>query len=239
MSAELPRMNYSYSDLKYMNPQRLEEVLSVFHCVKVPVTAKDKIFLYFRRFPTESLLNKVDPKAAAQSSKSARMAQFQIDLNKKTNANTKPGQISLKSNQVKSYQNPMTMVQKTPQDIMSDTTKKILNNFPIHRSLLVVNYDKEHSEEFLKSVFSTFGKVRRVFSHKFVRESESRKKRIFFNIVIFQDQISLLRCFDVEEFQWQLFQKFLPQFKTMSDVQKEYLFREYVSSLEDNIQFQE
>jgi hypothetical protein len=232
-------MNYSYSDLKYMNPQRLEEVLSVFHCIKVPVTAKDKVFLYFRRFPTESLLNKVDPKAAAQSSKSAKMAQFQMDLNKKTNANTKPGQISLKANQVKSYQNPMHIVQKSAQDIMDETTKKILNNFPMHRSLLVVNYDKEHNEEFLKSVFSTFGKVRRVFNHKFVRETESKKKKIFFTIVIFQDQISLLRCFDVEEFQWQLFDKFLPQFKAMSEVQREYLFREYVSSLEDNINFQE
>jgi len=232
-------MNYSYSDLKYMNPQRLEEVLSVFHCVKVPITAKDKIFLYFRRFPTESLLNKVDPKAAAQSSKSARMTQFQIDLNKKANSKAKPGQITLKHNQVKSYQNPLTIVQKTPQDLMSETTKKILDNFPIHRTLLVVNYDKEHSDEFLKSVFGTFGNIRRVFGHKFIRESEAKKKRIFFNIVIFQDQIPLLRCFDVEEFQWQLFQKFLPQFKTMSEVQREYLFREYVSTLEDNIQMHE
>jgi hypothetical protein len=234
-----PQIGYSYGELKYMNEKRLEEVTSVFHCMKVPVTVKEKIFLYFRRFPTESLLNKVDPKTAKDQSKTLRNSNFQINLNNK-NKDSKPNnQISIKANNVKTYENPMKVITKSPSEVMSETTKKILNNFPIHRSLLVVNYDKQYDEEFLRTVFGIHGKIRRVFSHKFIRQQENQKKKIFFNIIIFNDQISQLRCFDLEQFQWQLFQKFLPQFKNMSELEKEKIFKDYVSSLENNINFQE
>lgn len=34
-----------------MNKRRKEEVLTKFHGVKIPITNKESMFLYFRKFP--------------------------------------------------------------------------------------------------------------------------------------------------------------------------------------------
>ena len=47
----MSQIKYSYSDLKYMNNRRKEEVLTKFHGVKIPITNKESLFLYFRKFP--------------------------------------------------------------------------------------------------------------------------------------------------------------------------------------------
>ena len=42
----------------------------------------------------------------------------------------------------------------------------MLTNFPSERSLIVVSFDKQFENEYIKEIFQNFGKVRRVFFMK-------------------------------------------------------------------------
>ena len=239
MNRESDVPTYSYSDLKYMNTDRLDEITSTFHCIKVPISIKEKIFLYFRKFPTESLLTReqeINGGRGSDAGKHQKSKRFELNmLNSGSTKKAEPSKSGLTAAKVITYKNRNSHPDSTPKEKFDSTTKKIMENFPTHRSLLVVNYDKQYDEDYLRSVFGVVGKIRRVFSHSYLKQLEAKRKKIFFNIVIFQDQISLIKCFDVEHLQWQLFEKFLPSFRMMTNLQKDQLFHDYVKSLQNNI----
>ena len=135
-----------------------------------------------------------------------------------------------------SYSNPLTNPVQTSKEKFGITTKKILENFPAHRTLLVVNFDKELPESFLKSVFGVQGEIRRVFGNSLARPvANSTTKQVYFNVLVFKDQPALLHCFDTEQFQATLVAKLTPNFQKMSALEKEELFAEYMRSLGDDL----
>lgn len=84
---------YDYTDLKYMGKKRLNEILSVFHSIKIPISNKEKEFLYFRRFPVDKLILK-------NSDEKEKLKKHEIKLEKPSN------KISFKKNIIKTYENP-------------------------------------------------------------------------------------------------------------------------------------
>ena len=215
---------YDYTDLKYMGKERLNEILSVFHCIKVPISNKEREFLYFRRFPVDKLILK-------NSGETEKLKKHEIKLEKAANT------ITFKKNHIKTYENPYLKKKISEQEKQKTVSKKILNNFPPQRSLLVISLDKNHEKEHLKSVFQIYGKVRRIFSLNFKKQTKNKsKKSYFFHIVIFKNEVSLLKCFDIEKFQYELLQKFMPAFKNMSEIEKNNNFDDYLKSLDAHLE---
>lgn len=81
--------------------------------------------------------------------------------------------------------------------------------------------------------------MRRIFSLNFKKNSKTSKKSYFFNILIFKNEVSLLKCFDIEKFQFEILQKFLPAFKNMSEMEKNNKFDEYLKNLGNHLNLNE
>lgn len=218
---------YTFSELKSMSTQKLEETVSKFHLLRVPITTKEKLTLYFRKFPSDKI---------HQITKKAVIDTHLVNPQSAINLNQKNNPVKLLNNKKITYQNPMSLKVVSSKEKFKETTNKILENFPTHRTLLVVNFDKEHSEEFLKSVFSIHGDLRRVFANNFVKQIDNKqRKKVFFNVLVFKDNPSLLHCFDTLQFQALLLEKFTPNFKKMTELEKNELFVEYMRSLDKNL----
>ena len=223
-----PIRNYSYSELRDMSSVRLETLLSTFHLLRVPVTPKERVLLYFRKFPTESL----------DAKKPKKNIPGMLDFNK-TPVPTN-NKISLANSKQITYKNPFDTPKVSEKERFDATSKKIKENFPDHRTLLVVNFDVEQTEEFLKSVFNVFGDIRRVFGHNLESKfSIKTSKKVFFNVLIFKDRPSLLHCFDTIQFQELLFNKFMASFRKMSELEKAEIFERYMSSLGSDLKVNE
>lgn len=219
---------YDYSELKDMSDHQLNELVNSFHPLKVPVSSKEGYYFYFRQFPSQDLQKKTSKGRGTNQG----FAQS-FNLNK----GVPKGAVNLKASKIKTYDNPYTTVAPTDEEKQKETTNKILGQFPAQRSLLVINYDKAYDEAFIKSLFQINGKVRRVFSQKLVKvnASDNKKKILYFNIVVYKDYPSLLRCFDIKQFQWRVLTKFSKDFEHRSEIEKEKLFGDYIQSIQDYI----
>ena len=219
---------YDFAELKEMDEFSLKQVLESFHPLKVPVSAKEGYYFYFRQFPSQELDGKV-----AKPKKRVYNPSFSLNLNKKP---VQSG-VDIKASKIKTYDNPYTTHVPTPDETFEKATNKILNQFPANRSLLVVNYTKAYEDAFIKSLFQINGKVRRVFSQRLVKvnATDKKKRTLYFNIVVFKDYLSLLRCFDLRQFQWRVLTKFSQDFERRSDIEKEKLFGDYIQSIQDYI----
>lgn len=220
---------YDFAELKEMDSHELSQVLSTFHPLKFPLSAKEGHYFYFRQFPSQELEKKVSRHKNPRTFPSSM-----LNLNKAVN---KGSSVNIKASKVKTYDNPYTTHVATADEKFKETTDKMLNQFPANRSLLVVNYDKTYDDSFMKSLFQVNGKVRRVFSNKLVKvnSTDKKKKTLHFNIVVFKDYISLLRCFDIRQFQWKVLSKFSKDFERRSEIEKEKLFSDYIQTIADYI----
>lgn len=225
---------YDFSELKEMTAEELAEVVEQFHSVKIPVTAKEGHFFYYRRFPVDRLMEKQDRRR-----KRGGVGHSGINLNTKVKED--PTKLNLNKSKVKGYKNPYYEQPETEAESFERSTKKIMKNFPANRSLLVINYDCAYEKDYLKSVFQVNGKVRRVFSQQILKKNTvSRQKNVlYFNIVIFKDSLALLRCFDVKTFQWQVLNKFSKFFYKKSELEQEKIFNDYIKTLGDHLEIQD
>ncbi len=213
---------FTIKELKYMNQEKREGILNTFQCIRVPVTTKEKLFLYFRKFPTENLIN--------LNTKQDKKQKGVLNLNVK-----KTHQRVLDCSKTLKYENPNLKVAKTEIQEKNQISKKILNNIPVNRTLLVLSLDKKREIELLRTVFSLNGKIRRIFQFELKKTSYQK----FFYLVIFKQEDSLIECFNTVRFQWNLMNKFLRSFRSMEDSEKEIKFQEYYNNLEKFLDFEE
>lgn len=215
---------YDFSDLKYFSKEKLDQILNVFHCVKIPVTTKESEFLYFRRYPVE----KLGPAPVEE-----KRDKKELDLNLPKTSFSKP--------QVIVYENPFAKKKLSEKEKIDENSKKMLGALPEGRTLLVVSMDKKFSEEEIKEIFSFNGKVRRVFYMNMSKKMD-QKKRIqtkHFYVLIYKHEKSLLQTFDVKHFHWLLLQNRLKSFYRMSDIEKDNFFEEYYKTIKDHLHQEE
>ncbi len=83
--------------------------------------------------------------------------------------------------------------------------------------------DKQYEIDQLKEIFYVNGKIRRIFPMK-IKKKKKKKKFQHFYIIVFKNENSLLRCFDIEKFQYSLLQKYSHKFQKMTNFEKEIHF---------------
>ena len=133
----------TYEDLKYLSKTQLEEIMSTFHCVKVPLTKKESEFIYYRKFPTERL----ESKTPGQAFSTQKNAPHQVNLNL-----SKPKGVLAQAKTLK-YENPFLKEKKSDQQKFEETSKKIVTDLPDGRTLLVVSKDRDYQEGELREIF--------------------------------------------------------------------------------------
>lgn len=218
---------YSFTELRMMNKNHLDEVLNTFQCVRVPITHKQRVFLYFRAYPGDLLDGFVNQKNLFQLKKFKYSSQKRLNFNE-------PEKRSKTT--IKSYANPYEANPKpSKEEEYKQTSRKIIKNFPKQRTLLVVNYDSLYEHSFLKEVFQIHGKVRRIFNETIHMKGEG--KPLFMSIVIFKNEIDMVKLFDIQNFQFELLKKFSKRFKYMTSTEQEDTFNQYIKAIRDKIDF--
>lgn len=157
---------FFYEWTKWMKPNQLDEYLDRFTCVRVPTGSFERCFLYYRRYPKDFGAFKpikVDNKTSL------------YQANNQSKSNNK-GFVNLNSSkiEVKSFSNPYEMVKVNEKKQFNQTTKKIVSDLPLNRTMLVVTFDEKHTEDYIRSIFTVMGKIRRVVSGD-LRKSKKTK----------------------------------------------------------------
>ena len=74
---------------------------------------------------------------------------------------------------MKTFDNPLLRQEVDRSKIERDTTKKIAEELPDNRTVLVVNFDKKYQEDYIKKIFGLMGQIRRVFSGSILKKSSA------------------------------------------------------------------
>ncbi len=161
------RNGFHYEMLGIYNQKTIDSYLNRFQQLKVPTGKFEKVFFYFKKYPKE-FLSKSEPEF---DKKSAYEKLKRSNTAKKLNLNAKPTQPSKIS--VKTFDNPLLRQEVDRSKIERDTTKKIAEELPDNRTVLVVNFDKKYQEDYIKKIFGLMGQIRRVFSGSILKKSSA------------------------------------------------------------------
>ena len=163
-------LRFTYEWTKWMRPDQIEPYLTRFTCAKIPRGSFERSFVYYKKYPKDFQAEDPEINQAFKS--------IYREASKLTNAGKTTKQISRldlnlrarqesqkkKGIEVKTFANPYNApkeVSKKKQ--FGQVSRKIVDDLPENRSMLVVNFDEEFSADYVKSVFGCMGKIRRVF----------------------------------------------------------------------------
>lgn len=144
---------------------------------------------------------------------------------------------------MKTFENPMLKTIPTKAEQFTQTTEKIFEDIPTDRTILAINFDKKYDDVLIRKIFGTMGKLRRIESGQIKQKgvfagglnSGGRQKTIYFYVVIFKHEKDMIRAFDLELFQHKMLERFLPDYRNMTEYEKEEMFQAYAKSIEGNV----
>lgn len=223
-------MKYNYGMNAIYSKKFVEEHLSKFQVVKIPIGMFERATLYFKKYPKEFIkenANQFKPKESL------------YQMNAKAGINKQEKKATLNLNKpkisVKVFDNPMFKPAVDTQKQYREVTEKIAQEFPDNRTVLCINFDKQYDELFMKKTFGVMGQIRRVFSGAVAKRAEqSASRKLYYHIIVFKHEKDMLRMFDVELFQYTILEQNLPEFRLRNQVEKDNIMRQYVQTVEDH-----
>lgn len=221
----------------------IDKLLNKFQILRVPTGTHTSAFFYYKKYPAD-FLKKTEHKTnihdtmkeihGAKSSSGVIKLGNKILQKSSQQPQAQKGNQSKSSISVKTFANPMIAEAKeTKGEAFLKVSQKIAEELPSNRTILVVNMDKQYTEDFMRRLFGCVGQVRRVFAGNVNRRSaDGGQKRLFYHIIVLKLERDLYRAFDAELFEGRILDKFLPEFRTQTVTEKAQLLKEYLASLE-------
>jgi hypothetical protein len=158
---------FRYAWTKWLNKKQIESYLTSFICLKVPRGPFERCFLYYKKYPKEF--------ASLHSSSFADFKSIYQSTAKSGGGLSLNSNVGQKSKiEVKTFENPYAKKKFTQEKVTQKSTNKILSNLPEYRTMLVVNFDEEHTLDYVKFVFQSMGKIRRVFGGKLKKSKQTK-----------------------------------------------------------------
>lgn len=236
-----------------MSKTSVDSVMQKFQPIKVPTGNLERIFLYFKKYPKEfnqsqcetsdstpaSLYSTLN-KHSFKNPPSGATTSFSRPTPKMTLASQAPPPKTAAEKSkitVKSFENPMLKTLQNPSENFAKTTSKIFEDLPEDRTMLVINFDKQYDDGFMRKVFSTNGKIRRIESGRIKQKSTGSKKNLFFCVIVYKHERDMIRAFDLELFQHKMLEKFNAAYRQMTQHEKDQTLDNYLTSIEGNIDF--
>ena len=158
---------FHYEMIGIYNQNTIDKYLNQFQQLKVPTGKFEKAFFYFKKYPKD-FLKKDEDKAQEKSvyqkmNVGGKNKKAIVNMNQKLETKSKMS--------VKVFDNPLLREEKDKVKEFKDTTKKIADELPDNRTVLVVNFDKKYQEDYVKKVFGLMGQIRRVFSGSIMKKN--------------------------------------------------------------------
>lgn len=151
---------FHYEMLGYYSQATIDQSLARFRLVTVPLGKLEKAFFYVKKYPKDFLKSQNNEEKKSAYSKLQQMAKSQAN------------KVVIGSKiQVKTFDNPFAPKINEKPDY-SAVSKKIAEEFPENRTALVVNFDKQYPDDFVRKTFSVMGQIRRIFSGAVGRKAD-------------------------------------------------------------------
>jgi hypothetical protein len=236
-----------------MSKTSVDSVMQKFQPIKVPTGNLERIFLYFKKYPKEFNQSQCDTSKDNQTSLYSTLNKHSFknppsgatsSFNRATPKMTLASQAPAKKAEaekskitVKFFENPMLKSQPNTLENFKNTTSKIFEDLPLDRTMLVINFDKQYDDGFMRKVFSTMGKIRRIESGRIKQKATGSKKNLFFCVIVYKHERDMIRAFDLELFQHKMLEKFSIEYRGMTQHEKDQTLDNYLTSIEGNIDF--
>lgn len=151
---------FIYEWTKWMTPEQIEPFLNKFTCVKVPIGSFERCFFYYRKYPNDFTI--------FDSQFNASRSVYDMQRGDKS------FKVDQSTIEVKEFKNPFAQIRKSKEMKFKKTSQKILKKIPFNRTMLVVNFDVEHTEESVRKIFGVMGKIRRIFKGKLKKRKRTK-----------------------------------------------------------------